>query len=198
MTACIEARNLGFGYPGRDLLDNLSFAIHPGLTWVHGGEGRGKSTLLRLLSGALEPTAGTILRSTGPAFHETATDAALDRVQASRWLESCRTRYPDWDADQVLRLARGFGLVEHLEKPIYMLSTGSRRKLALVAAVASGARLTLFDQPFAALDAASCKLLVELLCEALDDKVRAWVLADYELPPALAGARLAGTITLGD
>jgi ABC-type multidrug transport system ATPase subunit len=196
--ALVETQALAFAYPGLNLLTGLSFAIHPGLTWVHGGEGRGKSTLLRLLSGALLPTGGTLQRQPGAVFHETMTDKSLDPVPARAWLQATQARYPDWDIGQAQRLVQGFDLADHMAKPIHMLSTGSRRKLGLVAAVASGARLTLLDQPFAALDAASRTLLAELLAEAAQDEVRAWVLADYELPAALAGVRLAGLVELGD
>ncbi len=81
---------------------------------------------------------------------------------------------------------------------MHMLSAGSRRKVGLVAAAASGAALTLLDTPFAALDVASGRVLAELLAEAADDAGRAWVVADHGLPPALAGAPLAGTVDLGD
>ena len=95
-------------------------------------------------------------------------------------------------------LLQGFGLVEHLDKTLHMLSTGSRRKVALAAAFACGARLTLLEKPCAALDARSRGLLAELLQEAAGDDRRAWVLADYELPAALAGVELAATLDLGD
>ena len=52
-------------------------------------------------------------------------------------------------------LIQAFELTPHLEKPLYMLSTGSKRKVWLAAAFASGAAVTLLDQPFAALDKAS-------------------------------------------
>ena len=44
-----------------------------------------------------------------------------------------------------------------------MLSTGSRRKVWLAAAFASGAALTLLDQPFAAVDKASMRVMIEWL-----------------------------------
>ena len=78
-----------------------------------------------------------------------------------------------------------------------MLSAGSRRKLGLVAAAASDARLTLLDQPYAALDARSARLLSELLAEAAQDPHRAWVLADYALPAALQDLALATRVSLG-
>ena len=81
---------------------------------------------------------------------------------------------------------------------MYMLSTGSRRKLGLVAAVAGRAQLTLLDGPFAALDSASCRFLVHLLADAAAHRQRAWVLADYEWPAGLDAACRIALIDLGD
>ncbi|MCY1378594.1 hypothetical protein D9M69_662440 [compost metagenome] len=89
----------------------------------------------------------------------------------------------------------GFALQPHLDKPLYMLSAGSRRKVWLCAAFAAGTALTLIDQPFAALDAPSIRFLLELLQDAADHPSRAWVLADYLAPE---GVPLARVLTLGE
>ena len=92
-------------------------------------------------------------------------------------------------------LMQALDLTLHLEKPLYMLSTGSKRKVWLAAALASGAALTLLDEPFAALDRSSIRSVLDLLREAASHRQRAWVVADYEAPP---GVPLAQHIDLGD
>jgi energy-coupling factor transporter ATP-binding protein EcfA2 len=82
-----------------------------------------------------------------------------------------------------------------LDKNIFMLSTGSKRKLYLAAAFASGAALTLLDTPFAALDKVSIRFALTLLAEAAQDNTRLWVLADYAQPD---GMTLPTLIDLGD
>ncbi|MEY8877526.1 MAG: hypothetical protein AB9M60_13530, partial [Leptothrix sp. (in: b-proteobacteria)] len=85
--------------------------------------------------------------------------------------------------------------------PLFMLSTGSRRKVGLVAAAASGAALTLVDNPFAALDAPARQLWLQVLSEAAADRTRAWVVADHDVPTAWVASAppaLAGVIDLGD
>jgi ABC-type nitrate/sulfonate/bicarbonate transport system ATPase subunit len=94
-------------------------------------------------------------------------------------------RHPGFEPAIARELAEALGLSPHLDKPLYMLSAGSKRKVWLSAAMASGAPLTLIDQAFAALDAPSTRLLRELLTEAGEHPRRAFLLADHEAAPGL-------------
>lgn len=179
-------------------LPALSLTVTPGLGVVLGGEGRGKTTVLRWLSGQSAPTSGSLERATGEAWLEDPSDPAADAQVAAAWLAERRPRHPAWSAATESALAQALGLVEHLAKPLYMLSTGSRRKLGLLGAAASGAPLTLLDGPWAALDARSGRVLDELLAEAAEGTTRAWVVADYAWPERLAGLPLAWRLDLGD
>ena len=198
LRVCFEAASLVFSYPDVDLLDGLSFAIKPGLTLVRGGGGRGKRTLLRLIAGELNPRAGVVLHRADTLCFESPADQASDDIIARAWLAARRSRFARWQEDREAGLIQGFGLTGHMDKPMYMLSTGSRRKVGLVAAAVSEAQLTLIDRPFAALDASSSRLLAQLLTDAAASQSRAWVIADYELPAWLAGVPLSGVIDLGD
>jgi ABC-type multidrug transport system ATPase subunit len=198
MTLLLEAHGLAFAYPHRPLFGNLSFTVRPGLTLVRGGDGAGKSTLLRLMAGVQTPDSGTLRRPAGEPFFADPADPADDELTVREWLAARRTRYAAWDEAREHALIDGFSLGEHVDKKLFMLSTGSRRKAWLVAAFASGAPVVLLDTPFAALDGPSRALLGELLVEAASSPDRGWVVADYELPAALAAARLAGVIELGE
>lgn len=194
----LDADQISFAPAGLPLFDKLSFQLRPGFTLVRGGERCGKSTLLRLIAGTLEPDSGHLQRAARSCSHEQPAEPLHDALVVRAWLASRQAMHGDWNDGLAAGLIDAFALAEHIDKPMYMLSTGSRRKVGLVAAAASGAELTLLDTPFAALDAASCRVLADLLAEAADNERRAWVLADYELPPRLAGLRLAGVIDLGD
>lgn len=195
--ALLQAHDLGFAHPGHTLFTGLSFVIRPGLTLLRGGDGRGKTTLLRLIAGEVAPTAGRIERVAAPVYFEVPADAAHDAVPVRDWLAERQQRFGGWRADIAAELIEDFGLAEHLDKPMFMLSTGSRRKVGLVAAAASQAALTLVDMPYAALDAPSSRLLTRLLAGAAAQAARAWVIADHERPEALAGSRLSA-VDLGD
>ena len=74
-------------------------------------------------------------------------------------------------------------MTEHQHKGLFMLSKGSRRKVDLIANLASGAQVICIDQPYVGLDAPSIGVLREFFEEASDAgkrSQRAWVVADYE------------------
>lgn len=160
-TPLLQARQLSHGWPGLTLFDRLDVDIHPGITLLTGEEGCGKSTLLRLLAS----------REPGLTFLADIQHPALDNEPVAALLAAVPRGLID-----------DFGLAEHLGKPLYMLSTGSRRKVMLVAALASGATVTLLDQPFASLDQTSIRVIKDFLNETAEHSSRAWIVADYEVP----------------
>lgn len=197
---------MSFQYPGRTLFTQQSWCISGGVTWVKGGEGCGKTTLLRLLAGSLPLGAGQLhingvpLTTQPEAYRQQVFWAdpksdALEQVTPADYFGSLKSRYPTFDEALLPALTEGLGLTPHLHKPLYMLSTGSKRKVWLAAALASGAAVTLLDEPFAALDLASVRFVLTLLAEAAQHPTRAWLLADYAAP---AGVPLASVIDLGD
>ena len=194
-----SARQITLLLGDRPVLADLSFTLQPGLTLLQGGEGRGKTSLLRLIAGRLMPSAGSIQRRAATVYFEMPADSAHDAVVAHAWLDARRRMFSGgWQADVEIDLIERFGLATHIDKPMFMLSTGSRRKVGLVAAAASGAALTLVDMPFAALDASAVRVLTAVLAEANACTHRAWVIADYVCPPSLASLPLSAVIDLGD
>lgn len=196
----VSARELLVRLPHTRLFDGLSFNIAPGLTLIRGGDGRGKTTLLRLLAGSQQPNQGRIECQAASVFwvDPAGSRSEDDQLTMRQWLQAQRDQHPAWEEAAAKSLAESFALDEHLDKGLFMLSTGTRRKAHLVAGMASGAQLTLLDTPFAALDARSRAIVADLLHEAAGHPRRAFVVADFELPPGLAPEQLAGWVDLGD
>ena len=197
----LQVKGLRLGWSRPLLFDGLSFDVLPGVTLVRGDDGRGKSTLLRLMAGAQNADEGSLvvhgihLGEHHDAYRQRVfwidpQTEAHDALAAKGYLDSLSHHYPHFDADAMAELIEGFSLGPHLAKPMYMLSTGSRRKVWLTAAFACGTPLTLIDQPFAALDAPSIRFLLGLLQDAATHPARAWVLADYEAPEGIALTRV--------
>ena len=188
------------------LFDRLSFSIPPGVTWLGGGEGSGKTTLLQLLAGALPASAvqgqlqlhGISLAQDPSAYRRQV--AWLDPRDDARDAQTARAIFADmtahhagWSPDALQAHMAGLSLTPHLDKALYMMSSGTRRKVLMAAALAANAPLTLLDQPFMALDRPSIDYLLQVLQHASQNTDRAWVVADYEAPAEVA---LASVIAL--
>jgi ABC-type multidrug transport system ATPase subunit len=182
--------NSGHGPNDRIIVQPMTdlLPLSPGLLAVTGGEGTGKTALLRRLGGDLPPLPGE-------ATHPDAQwlDLSLpmqDQQTAQQIWADLRARSPRWNAALHQQLVQALGLEAHQDKKLFMLSTGSRRKVALVGLLACGATVTCLDQPYAALDMASIKLIRGFLQDMADHASRSWVVADYEADPLLAWQRV--------
>ena len=205
-TSILQADSLRFSHPNQELFNNFSASIPPRITLIRGGDGCGKSTLLRLLAGALPLQSGQlningISLQTQPenyAAHVFLADPrtdSFDQFTVPDYFEIQRSKHAGFNDSELAELTIGLGLQEHFPKQLFMLSTGSKRKVFLAAALASGAQVTLLDDPFAALDVASIRFVLVWLNSAASVSDRAWVIAGHVAPD---GLRLAQIIDLGD
>jgi ABC-type multidrug transport system ATPase subunit len=208
-TVVLVVDGLHFQYPQRELFAGLSASIPGGVTLVRGGDGVGKTTLLQLLAGVLPAQAGRLrllgvnLGDAPEAYRQHVfwvepRTTAYDQITALQYFDLQRQRYPGFmgvGAPRLGAILQGLSLAEHLEKPLYMLSTGSKRKVWLAAAFAAGATLTLLDEPLAALDKPSIAFVVQQLAVRASDPAQAFVVAHWD---ALDDVPLAQVIELGD
>lgn len=191
--AVMQAHGLRADPEGSVLQSGLDLVIPAGLSAIVGGEGRGKTHLLHVLCGLAAPQAGEVSRVSCCCL-----DLRLPHDDAHTpeqvW-QALRAQHPAWDPGLQDALVDALGLKAHLGKALFQLSTGSRRKVGLVASLASGATVTGLDQPCIALDMASVAVLQEVLSEASEHPRRAWLVADHEADAALPWASI---IDLGE
>jgi len=200
----LQVRELCFGYPGQPLLfAGWNAAIGPGVTLVEGDTGGGKTTLLRLLAGELRGTGELLLNGRRLGDDAAADrravcgfnprDEAFDALTPVGLMAALRQRHPALDEAACQRHLAGFGLAPHRAKPLYALSTGSRRKAGLAVALSTGCALTLLDDAAAGLDRDSMNYLAQALADFADGSPRALLLVCTPQPEALP---LAGRISL--
>lgn len=196
-THILQLSGVTYGLPGWLLCENWSVAIAAGLTLVRGGDGSGKTTMLALLAGDVPPADGALTLKGVPlstdheaycrqVFRVNHRSDTYDAMAVDEFFSAVEALYPNFSPAELADLVAGFELQEHVGKSLYMLSTGTKRKVLLAAALASGAALTLLDDPFAALDLPSANFLHEALTDAAQHASRAFVISDYEAPQGIA------------
>lgn len=194
----LQLEHVHFSYPGQVVFNNVCAHIPPGLTVIQGDESTGKTTLLNLITGKWTVSSGVIrtpllgLPDNAPLLKHhyflVGDDAEDWESRTPRaFFEHCQSKYGMVDSQVLEELVEAFGLREHVEKNMFMLSRGSKRKVWLVAAFAAGAPITLMDDPFIALDHQSVCLLKDLINETAEWKDKALIITqhvgDAELNP---------------
>ena len=166
----------------------LPALLLPGLIAVTGGERSGKTSFLRRLSGDL-PGLPSEAPHPDAQWLDLRLPAQGDETPQRVW-DALRALSPSWNAGLHQELIEALGLLPHLDKKLFMLSAGSRRKVALAGLLACGATVTCLDQPFAALDSPSIKAIRAFLNDMAEHPTRSWVVADYEADAQLPWQRV--------
>ena len=178
--AAIQVDHLTVSYGLQPALLDVSFEIPPGqLVGVIGPNGSGKSTLIKSILGFKKPDIGTVRVFGAPAdrvrgrvayvpqhgsvdwdFPITVRDVALmGRYGQIPWY-----REPSAEdhraAHEALTMVR---MGDYLDRQIGQLSGGQRQRVFMARAMAQGADILLLDEPFAGVDAATERAILDVL-----------------------------------
>ncbi len=164
-----EAADVTQSFGDLTVISNFSARIMRGdRIGIIGPNGCGKTTLIKLLVGELEPTAGTIRRGTNllPAYFDQQREqldpaaSIMDNVTGG----SGDTVTIDGRPRHVAGYLRDFLFPpERLRAPVSMLSGGERNRLLLARLFARPSNLLVMDEPTNDLDADTLDLLEELI-----------------------------------
>jgi zinc transport system ATP-binding protein len=204
----IRIRQLDFAYDDQPVLKHIDLAVERGSTvGVIGPNGGGKTTLMKLLLGLVEPTAGEILID-----GMTPRDATR-RGDVIGYLPQ-NPRVPGqlpMDVRQVVRLGlvgktgmlRGFakpdvgfvdeliarvGLTEFASRPVGALSGGQLQRVFIARALAARPKLLLLDEPTTGIDASGQHRFAEFLEELKQELGLTVVLVSHDLRAVAAVA----------
>ena len=185
MTLGLRVEKLACTRGSRQLFDNLSVEVRPGeLLRVHGANGAGKTSLLRMLCGLMEPTEGQILwrghkvtalrEAFGRELIYLGHAAALkDDLSPIENLQAASTLAGQTISLQEARRALiDAGLRGHENTLVRRLSQGQRKRSALARLVLANSApqltpLWVLDEPFNALDSMATAWLASLMQDHL-------------------------------
>ncbi len=167
---CLQISSLGFRFDARLVFNEFSATLGPGITWLRGPNGQGKTTLLRLVAGSLEPHAGAISFngvdcSAAPLVYRLDSFFAGGDVPELPWLtvqeylDIHLALYPATSAVHIAQQLDAFGISQVLRQELSTLSLGQHKKVQLTLALALPVHLLLVDEPFNGLDAAAIEYL---------------------------------------
>ncbi len=158
---CLKGEGLSLVRGQRLLFEGLEFSLAPGdALMITGRNGAGKSSLLRLVAGLLEPTEGTISNPFQTALLSSEPALKPDRTVAS---ELAFWAGLDGTLDRLPAAASAMSVDALMEFRCGQLSSGQRQRVALTRTIASGTQLWLLDEPANALDATSEGLLMDAI-----------------------------------
>ncbi|MGP1272804.1 MAG: ATP-binding cassette domain-containing protein [Phycisphaerales bacterium] len=180
----LEITGLRFRFPGAAeetiRLDALQLARGEQML-LTGSSGRGKSTLLNLIAGLIEPTAGTIrvdgrdvhamsgakrdlfrgatIGMVFQTFHLLHGFSAAENVMAALMFSPVPRREHRTRAEELLRTVG----IETPDRDCGSLSIGQQQRVAVARAAAVSPVIVLADEPTASLDPASAEIAMDLL-----------------------------------
>ncbi len=177
-SAAIETHGLTRRFGALTAVDDVTLTVAPGQFFGFlGPNGAGKSTTIKMLTGLLEPTSGTI-GILGQPFSAHALDlkrqigvvpegmALMGRLTAPEYLRFVGRMYGLDRATTNQRteeLLEFMDLAQERKKLVTDFSHGMQKKLALAAAVIHGPKVLFLDEPFEGVDAIAAGMLKALL-----------------------------------
>ena len=160
------------GYP---VLNNLSLDIPAGrIVGLLGPNGCGKSTLMKLIAGLLQPSGGEILVDGHPIGEESKALISFlpertyfnSRMKVSELVRFFDEFYEDFDKDRAYKLLADLGIPDSAN--LKTLSKGTKEKVQLVLVMSRAAKLYLLDEPIAGVDPAARDYILRTIVSNYD------------------------------
>ena len=194
----ISMENISLSYGKRKILDNVSFKINHGqILGMLGPNGVGKSTIFNLITGLIKPDYGEIKfnninvinfpiyeRTTkfkigyvpqyGGYFHDL---TSLENLKAIAEIAIQDKKLVHHKID---KLIAKFELDAIRDVKAKFLSGGQKRKLVIALALLAGPKVLLLDEPFAALDVLTIKMLQEIIVNLQTENDIAIIICDHQ------------------
>lgn len=204
MPNLFELKNIEYFYQkGHAALNGINMVIPKGeITSIVGSNGSGKSTLLNILCGLVFPSAGTIVFNGEPFTEKSLKNGRFNvRFRSS---VGYVFQHPDMQlfcptvfdelifgplqlgiscdtagerAEQIMEMLH---ISELRDRPVYMLSGGEKKRVAIGAVLTSNPDVLVIDEPVSGLDPRTRSFLIELIFK-LNEVGKTIVIATHHL-----------------
>jgi phospholipid/cholesterol/gamma-HCH transport system ATP-binding protein len=195
---------VSLAFDDKVILNEVSFTLIKGHTKIFlGASGAGKSTILKLILGLLQPDRGIIWvngervdemsekelmrvrADLGMVFQEGALFDSLTVRENVGYKLSEELRWPDDKVDDRVAEVLGFiGLGEYIDRMPSELSGGQRRRVAIARAMAAKPRILLYDEPTTGLDPITSTTVDEEIVKLRDIEGVSSILVTHQLRDA--------------
>lgn len=172
--AALEVQSVSRWYGNVVAVNDVSFALFPGVTGLLGPNGAGKSTLLHMLAGLLRPSTGRVAVLGRPAAGDPSVYRSIGLVPEREAVHPYLTgrgfvRFNavlQGVADPAFATDRAIGTVDlaaAAERAVGTYSKGMRQRAKLAAALVHDPAVLLLDEPFNGLDPRQRLHMMQLL-----------------------------------
>ncbi len=167
MSQTLRIQNISKSFDGKKVLDNISFEVHPGeILTLLGPSGCGKTTLLNIISGIVEPDAGSVhlattnitpippeKRSINTVFQNYALFPHMSVFNNVAFGLRVRRMPKDVIREEVYNALELVHLSDKAHHKPHELSGGQKQRVAMARAFINKPNILLLDEPLSALDA---------------------------------------------
>lgn len=167
----LEFKNLSKAYTkGKFVIENLNLEIPQGkIIGLLGPNGCGKSTMIKMIAGLLQPTSGEVLVNGMQVGEETCSLISYlpertyftASMKVKDIIEYFADFYKDFDKERAIKLLKDLNV--DIDAKLKKLSKGTKEKVQLVLVMSRQAKLYLLDEPIAGVDPATREYILSTI-----------------------------------
>ena len=166
---------VNFAWPNNQnlIIKNCSFSLaSPGLWMLVGKNGCGKSTLMKLIKGLIQPTSGIIHRPENLSLvFQNPDHQILMPTCGSELILNIKAIFSKKEIDEKVKSClNSVGLEGFFKRPIHTLSGGQKQRLAIASSLISDSSFVLMDEPTALLDQESRRQILKIIKSLINNQ----------------------------
>ena len=209
----VKLDKLSFSFGKRKILDNVSFSVNTGqILGLLGPNGVGKSTIFNLITGLIKPSYGSIIIQSKivndyPIYLRTKQFKIGYVPQHGGYfhdltlLENLSAIGEVLISDKKIRIEKIESLISKFELDAVQdikanqLSGGQKKRLVIALALLGSPKILLLDEPFAALDVLTIKMLQQIIVNLQSENNISIILCDHQARDLLSCVDMALVIS---